>query len=158
MKHKTWMQIAKTIAENESSCISHKVGCVIVKDGHIVSTGYNGTPAGQPNCSCVNSHLVHNGEFQNWKDEEAKHQHHLWSQKHEIHAEMNAIIYADAEKFKGATLYCTLQPCNICSTLIAGVGIKRVIYLNKYHRTELNSVLGSVVVQAYSEIDEDEKS
>lgn len=158
MKHKTWMGFAKDIAENESTCISHKVGCVIVKDGRVISTGYNGTPKGKPNCNCTNAHMVHNGEVQNWVNLKFKEEHHEWSVKNEIHAEMNAIIHADAAQLRGATLYCTLQPCNWCSAIIAGVGIKRVIYLHKYHRTEHSAVLSNVDVKHYSEINEDEKA
>jgi dCMP deaminase len=140
MKHTTWMAIANVIAQEESKCISHKVGAVIVKDNRIVSTGYNGTPTKQPNCCDVNKHLVHNGEFQNFVSEEAKHDHHTWSVLNELHAEHNAIMYASPEDRKGATLYCTLQPCQQCSVLIAGSGITKVIYETEYHRTPVASL------------------
>lgn len=141
MKHKTWMGIAKLIADNESKCISHKVGAVIVKDDRIVSTGYNGTPTKQPNCCDVNKHLVHNGEFQNYISDEAKIEHHEWSVKNELHAEHNAIMFASPEDRKGSTLYCTLQPCQQCSVLIAGSGIKKVIYEKEYPRTPEESIM-----------------
>ena len=146
MKHSTWMGIAKLIAENESKCISHKVGAVIVKNDRIVSTGYNGTPSKQPNCCDINSHLVHNGEFQNFVSDEAKHEHHNWSQLNELHAEHNAIMFASPEDRKGSTLYCTLQPCQQCSVLIAGSGISTVVYETEYHRTPQESL--NVLIRA----------
>ena len=51
MLSQTYMQIAYLIAKN-SKCVSWKVGALIEKDGRIISTGFNGTPAGQVNCSC----------------------------------------------------------------------------------------------------------
>ncbi len=156
MKHETWMGVAKLIAENESKCISHKVGAVIVKDDRIVSTGYNGTPSKQPNCCDVNHHLVHNGEFQNFVSDDAKHEHHTWSQLNELHAEHNAIMFASPADRKGSTLYCTLQPCQQCSVLIAGSGIVRVIYENEYLRTPPDSLkvlqLAGIEVYKLSEL------
>lgn len=134
MKHSTWMKIAYDVAD-ESKCISHHVGAVIVKNDRIVSTGYNGTPAKQPNCCDVNAHLVHNKTLQQWVSEDAKVQHHHWSQMHEIHAEMNALLYSAPIDREGATLYSTLQPCYTCSLLIAGSGITKVIYDKEYPRT-----------------------
>lgn len=133
MKHSTWMKIAKIVAD-ESKCISHRVGAVIVKNDRIISTGYNGTPSKQQNCCDANSHLVNSG-FQDWVSDEARHEHHTWSQLHELHAEHNALLYANPIDRDGATLYCTLQPCFVCSLLIAGSGIKRIIYDTEYHRT-----------------------
>lgn len=134
MKHSTWMKIAYDVAD-ESKCISHHVGAVIVKNDRVVSTGYNGTPSKQPNCCDVNSHLVHDKTLQQWVSDDAKVEHHHWSQLHEIHAEMNALLYCSPLDRVGATLYSTLQPCYTCSLLIAGSGIKRVIYDKEYART-----------------------
>ena len=134
MKHLTWLKIAEVVAE-ESKCISQKVGCVIVKNNRVLSTGYNGTPSKQPNCCDANEHLVNGGRFQDWVSDDAKHEHHEWSNIHEIHAEMNALLYSSPTERQGATLYTTLQPCYTCSKLIAGSGIARVIYHKSYPRT-----------------------
>lgn len=142
MKHSTWMKIACDVAD-ESKCISHHVGAVIVNNDRIVSTGYNGTPPKQPNCCDVNAHLVHDKTLQQWVSDEAKVEHHHWSQLHEIHAEMNALLYSSPKDRIGATLYSTLQPCYTCSLLIAASGITKVIYEKGYPRTppEATSVL-----------------
>ena len=49
MKASTVLQIAYLISQ-ESKCCSWKVGAVIEKNGRIISTGYNGSPAGGVNC------------------------------------------------------------------------------------------------------------
>lgn len=134
MKHETWMRIAQVVAD-ESKCISHHVGAVIVQNDRIVSTGYNGTPSGQANCCDVNAHMVNDGKFQDWVSDADKSAHHDWSLHHEIHAEMNALLYSSPSDRVGATLYSTLQPCYTCSLLIAGSGIKRVVYDKSYPRT-----------------------
>ena len=47
---KNFINIAHEISK-ASKCVSKQVGAVIVKDGRILSTGYNGTPAGFTNCN-----------------------------------------------------------------------------------------------------------
>lgn len=133
MKHTTWMNVAKTIAASESKCLSRQVCAIIVKDGRLQSTGHNGTPPKQPNCCDVNAHLVDtNGIFVN---QEARDKHHHWSLENEIHAEINALLYASPEERNGATLYTTLEPCKDCAKAIAGSGITTVIYNEEYPRT-----------------------
>ena len=59
-------------------------------------------------------------------------------QRHElcrgIHAEQNAIIQAAyyGVSIKGATLYCTTQPCSICAKMIINAGLKEIIYASGY--------------------------
>ncbi len=104
-----------------SKCVSKQVGAVIVKDGRILSTGYNGTPAGYTNCS------------EHWSGEYTQ-EHHEWSKTYEIHAEMNAIIWAARQgiSVEGATIYVTLEPCADCSKNIIASGIKRIVYAKAY--------------------------
>jgi len=47
--HETYLKIARLFADN-STCCSKKTGCVIVREGRIISTGYNGVPSGQMHC------------------------------------------------------------------------------------------------------------
>lgn len=156
MRHTTWMRMAQVVAE-ESKCISHHVGAVIVQNDRIVSTGYNGTPSGQKNCCDVNKELVHGDRLQDWVNDEAKVAHHDWSLHHEIHAEMNALLYSAPKDRVGATLYSTLQPCYTCSLLIAGSGITRVVYENAYARTPeaAGQVLRDAGIEVFSIYDWD---
>ena len=120
---KQYINIAKEIAKS-SKCVSKQVGAIIVKDGRILSTGYNGTPAGYKNC---NDHWC--GKYTD--------EHHEWSKKHEIHAEMNSIIWAARKgiSVEGASIYVTLEPCYDCSKNIIASGIKEIIYDVHYEYT-----------------------
>jgi dCMP deaminase len=106
-----YLNIAKEIS-TLSHCQRAKVGAVIVKDGNIVSFGYNGTPSSMDNC-CENGDATISEV---------------------IHAEMNAILKAAKSGYSvdGATLYLTLSPCKECSKLILQSGIERVLYLEEY--------------------------
>jgi len=121
MDDKIFLEMAEVLSK-ESHCVSRKVGALIVKDERIVSIGYNGTPAGYVNCD---------DEF-NLRGP----QHSKWSSKYEIHAEMNAILYAakNGIKVHGSTLYCTLQPCWQCSKNIIQAGVQKVVFSKKYPR------------------------
>jgi dCMP deaminase len=120
---KNFLNIAKELSF-ASKCVSKQVGAVIVKDGRILSTGYNGTPAGYQNCS----------DF--WDGKYTK-DHHDWSKTYEIHAEMNAIIWAARKgiSIEGATIYVTLEPCSECSKNLIASGIKRIVYEKSYEHT-----------------------
>ena len=90
-----------------------QVGCLIVKDGTIISDGYNGTPSG----------------FENFCEDEAG-----YTKWYVLHAEANALskVAASTQSSEGATLYITLSPCKECSKLIHQSGIKRVVYAKAY--------------------------
>lgn len=120
---KNFINIANEIA-SASKCVSKQVGAVIVKDGRILSTGYNGTPAGYTNCK----------EY--WDNEYTK-EHHDWSKTYEIHAEMNAIIWAARKgiSIEGATIYVTLEPCSECSKNLIAAGIERIVFQRAYEHT-----------------------
>lgn len=96
-----------------SHCERKKVGALIVKNGMIISDGYNGTPSGYDN-TC---------ETQNWETH--------W---HVIHAECNAILKCAkwGHSCHDSTIYQTHSPCKDCSKLILQSGIKRVVYSEDY--------------------------
>ncbi len=123
LNDKNFINIAKEIA-SASKCVSKQVGAVIVKDGRILSTGYNGTPPGYINCTDY------------WDGEYTK-DHHNWSKTYEIHAEMNAIIWAARKgiSIENATIYVTLEPCSECSKNLIASGIKRIVYEVSYEHT-----------------------
>ena len=123
-----FINIAKEIA-SASKCVSKQVGAVIVKDGRILSTGYNGTPTGYKNCCDY------------WDGKYTK-EHHEWSKTYEIHAEMNAIIWAARKgiSIEGATIFVTLEPCSECSKNLIASGIVRIVYQTKYEHTNSDIV------------------
>ena len=128
LNDKNFINIAHELS-TASKCVSKQVGAVIVKNGRILSTGYNGTPAGFTNCN----------EY--WDGKYTK-EHHEWSKTYEIHAEMNAIIWAAREgiSIDGATIYVTLEPCSQCSKNLIASGIKRIVYDKAYEHTDSNII------------------
>lgn len=138
-KHRIFLDIAEKLSEM-SHCISHKVGCILVKDGRIISTGYNGTPEGFKNCDEVNNYLNVNDSY----DREI---HHNFSETFEIHAEINAILCAAKNGIciEGSILYTYLQPCNDCLKMICNSGIKTVIFRHTYDKFETNFEIDEMI-------------
>ena len=123
---KRFMALAREIA-TWSSCYNdnRQIGAVIVRNKRIITTGYNGAPAGIESCKdkgfCMRRKMgIASGT-----------RHELC---YAIHAEQNAIIQAAklGVAIEGATLYCTHQPCAICAKMIVNAGIARVIYGEGY--------------------------
>lgn len=118
-----FMKIAEDVA-SRATCIRRKVGAVIVKDKWIISTGYNGAPTNISHCteeSCLRTkYNVPSGE------------------RHELcrglHAEQNAIIQAARHgvSIYGASIYCTHQPCSICTKMLINSGIKKFVFSAPY--------------------------
>jgi dCMP deaminase len=123
---KRFMELAKTIG-TWSSCYqeNRKIGAVIVLNKRILTTGYNGAPAGVTSC-------VERGECMRRKMNipSGTRQEICYA----IHAEQNAIIQAAklGVSIEGATMYCTHQPCVICAKMIVNSGIARVVYGEGY--------------------------
>lgn len=128
LNDKFFLDVASRLAE-ESHCVSLHVGAVIVRDKRIISMGYNGTPEGLPNCDDQLSKGI-------FKREE----HHDWSLINEIHAEMNALMYAakNGIPVQDCTIYVTHKPCYECMKNISQSGIKRVVYLNDYKYSDIS--------------------
>jgi dCMP deaminase len=118
-----FMEMAE-LARKRSTCLRRGVGAVIVKDNRVIATGYNGVPRGIRHCEetgCLRQQLnVPSGKM-----------HELCRG---LHAEQNAIIQAACmgSSIEGGTLYCTTQPCVICTKMIINAGIKRVVVKEAY--------------------------
>ena len=123
---KRFMQLAETVA-TWSSCYqeNRQIGAVIVKDNRIITTGYNGAPSGVVSCKERGECLRRVMQIPSGTRHEMC---------YAVHAEQNAI--AQAAKLgisvEGATLYCTHQPCVICSKMMINSGIKRIVYRHGY--------------------------
>lgn len=119
---KRFMEMAVAVS-GWSSCYrtGRQVGAVIVRDKRILTTGYNGAPSGIRSC-------VEKGECM--RDKLGIKSGTCAELCYAVHAEQNAIVQAAklGLSLEGATLYCTHQPCSICSRLIINSGIKRVVY------------------------------
>ncbi len=123
-KDEYFMKMA-VLASTRSTCLRRAVGAVLVKEGHILSTGYNGAPKGLEHCEvtgCIREKMkVPSGE------------------RHElcrgVHAEQNAIIQAAyfGVSVDGAKMYITNHPCSVCAKMMLNAGIVEVIYKGDYN-------------------------
>ena len=104
----------------KSTCKRAHVGVVIADKMHIYGRGTNDAIDGHPTCKEVGCLMVNN---------------HC---KRTVHAEMNAIIHAQAMINKHCTLYTTHYPCPDCMKHINQAGIKRVVYLLGYNHDYTN--------------------
>ena len=107
-----YLRMARVWAEN-SYCQRRQVGALVVKDGMIISDGYNGTPSGFENV-CEDENGV--------------------TKPYVLHAEANAItkLARSGNNSDGATIYITASPCMECAKLIIQSGFKRVVSGEKY--------------------------
>ena len=125
-KDEYFLGIAEAVAKR-STCIRRQYGAVIVKDGVIKSTGYNGAPRGSENCcdkgECYREahHIPHGEQYEKCQA---------------VHAEMNAIINANPADRVGATLYLVgfedgkrieAKPCSLCEKIIKNAQIRWVV-------------------------------
>jgi len=110
-----FMKIAHDVAAR-STCDRAYVGTVLVREKRILTTGFNGSPAGLPHCEEV-GHLMIEGHC-----------------VRTIHAEANAIIQAALHgvSTKGAHCYVTHFPCLQCAKMLINAGIVRIVYDNDY--------------------------
>jgi dCMP deaminase len=109
------MTIARTVA-TRATCPRASVGCVLVRDHRILTTGYNGAPRHVAHCTQVGCLLVH-GHCQR-----------------ATHAEANAIVQGALHGvgLEGAQAYCTHQPCVNCTKLLISAGVERIVYETAY--------------------------
>jgi dCMP deaminase len=116
-----FMEIAAVVAKR-STCLRNQVGAVLVRDKRILSTGYNGAPAGLEHCDSVG--CAREGVESGTRHELCR----------AVHAEQNAIIQAALHGIgiEGATLYCTHQPSKLCAKMMINARISRVVYSESY--------------------------
>lgn len=123
-----YMQMAEVWAKR-SKATRKQVGALIVKDRQIISDGYNGMPAGDPDDVCEEWHFDGN------RDRESGYSGELRTKQEVLHAESNALAKI-AENggvgAQGGTLYVTMSPCKECAKLIKQAKIKRVVFREQY--------------------------
>lgn len=103
-----------------ATCDRGRSAAIFTRDNDILSSGYVGAPPGMPHCDDV-GHL--------WDGPERKHC------VRTLHAEQNAVIRAvrNGVNLRGATLYCTMEPCVNCAMTVVGIGVARVVAAHPYH-------------------------
>ena len=118
-----FMEMAFLVSKR-STCLRRRVGAVIVRDKHVISTGYNGPPRGTKHCEelgCIRQQMnIPSGT------------------RHElcrgVHAEQNAITQAAyfGTSVANATIYTTTFPCSMCAKILINAGITEVVYADGY--------------------------
>ncbi len=119
------------LASERATCPRMHCGCVIVRDKHVLATGYNGSLPGLPHCDevgclIVDGHCIRTN-----------------------HAEMNAICHAarNGVSLNGATAYVTNMPCTTCAKALVSTGIRRVVIFSDYHAGQAEQFLGEADVR-----------
>ncbi len=107
------------LASERSTCPRMHCGCVLVKDKHVIATGYNGSIPGDDHCEDVGCLVVENHCVRT------------------VHAEINALVQAAkrGNAVEGATAYVTNMPCTTCAKALVIAGIKRVVIFSDFHDT-----------------------
>ena len=132
------LKIASVVSER-ATCLRHHMGAVAVKDKHILTTGYNGAPAGLHDClelGCLRNELG----IPSGKSAEIC---------RAVHAEQNVIIQAALHgvSIKGATIYCTHSPCVLCAKMLVNAQIERFVSFGRYSDDEFLTLFKEAGIQ-----------
>lgn len=112
--------IAKSVAAR-STCPRLSVGAVLVRDKHIISTGYNGSKPGELHCCDVGCDMVDNHCVRT------------------LHAEANAIDHCQVDTH-WSILYLTHNPCVNCFKRIFEAGVRRVVFADGSYKADYSKI------------------
>lgn len=120
-----FLGIALAVRER-ACCTGNRVGAVLVRDRHIVAAGYNGTPAGAPNCDEGGCH-----RFNHPQQYPSGSGYDLCTC---LHAEQNAILRAAkfGTSVEGAACYTTMCPAPAAARNSSKVGVTEVHYIHDW--------------------------
>ena len=122
------LTVAYTVAAR-STCTRLHVGALAAQDGRILSTGYNGAPAGTPHCSHPPTEVC----------------------QRSVHAEANVVAYAARHGVSliGSEVYATDSPCYTCACLLINAGVRSVVFHRRYRDDSGLRLLADVGVKVY---------
>ncbi|NLO79389.1 MAG: dCMP deaminase family protein [Xanthomonadaceae bacterium] len=124
-RHHYYMNIAMAVRK-KANCLGRRVGAVLVKENRIISTGYNGTPEGLPNCldgGCIRCQRKETYSASVGYDVCIC-----------VHAEQNALLSAArfGNAVEDSVVYSTLRPCFDCTKAMLQAKIKAIYYLHDW--------------------------
>ena len=131
-----YLMLCQDLAQR-TNCLRRHIGCVIVRNGQIIGSGFNGAPKGLPLCSasgCIRDRLGISSGTQA-------------SICRGVHAEQNALLSAGLDRTVNATLYTNSYPCTVCAKLIIQAEIARVVISGHYSDEEGVQLLRQAGVQ-----------
>jgi dCMP deaminase len=106
-------------ASCRSTCRRRLVGAALFDSHKVVkATGYNGAPAGAPQCDEIGCLMV-DGHC-----------------KRIAHAERNAVIFSGNADLRGGYSFITIMPCRSCFDLLVAKEVKYLYYLEDYRNEE----------------------
>lgn len=124
-KDNFYMELAEKFA-SQSKDPNTKVGACIVKDGRVLSSGWNGAPRNFPDNEIP------------WSNDTTL---PIEKQKYPymVHAEMNAVLNfgGSLRDFKDAVVYVTVFPCADCAKMLSQLEISEVVYKEEYRKQEV---------------------
>jgi dCMP deaminase len=119
-----WLQACVGLAPLFSTCARRQyVAFLIDDDGRVVGFGYNGSPPGRPHCADLPCPRLASDVTPGSPYDAGA------GRCIAVHAEANALLFADATRRSGGTLYVNGPPCADCAKLMAAAGVKRVVHL-----------------------------
>lgn len=133
-----FMKMAFLVA-TRATCSRRSVGSVLVLNKKVISTGYNGAPAGVKHCTfdtCIRRKLnIPSGQNQELC--------------RGSHSEANAIAQAASTgtSTQGSTIYCTTKPCVYCAKMLINAGVTRIVFNEDYGGNE-NGLTDEILSQA----------
>lgn len=120
-----------------STCARVHVAALLVRDGRINMTGWNGVPSGFSHCS----------DFFKTCDvdvttPEGRDLHRLFSERFELHGEMNVLAQCAKHGIETnrAALVQQVSPCLPCAKLIISSGVQEVYFRQFYDRLDDNGL------------------
>jgi len=120
-----FMGIAMAV-RRRADCHGNRVGAIIVLDRRIISTGYNGTPEGMPNCTQGGCRrCAHRDDYPSGTG---------YDLCICVHAEQNALLAAArfGIAVEGARVYSTMQPCFGCTKEMLQARVRGVVFLHPW--------------------------
>ena len=114
-----FLTLAAVVA-TRGTCARRQVGCVLVDgDRHVLATGYNGPPSGEPHCTdqpCAGAGQASGAGLELCEA---------------IHAEQNALLQCRDVR-EVLACYTTVFPCAHCLKLLLNTGCRHVVYRADY--------------------------
>jgi len=140
-----FMKLAFHVARR-STCFRRSVGAVIVKDKHLLATGYNGVPRGLTHCVHTGCIRMGNPNLELFGMKSPLEIREFFSKYHEVpsgqfhelctgvHAEENAIIQAAyfGVSIRDAEIFTTTFPCVNCARIMINARIRRIVFHADY--------------------------